>query len=88
MQVEEPIQTEGSKSSKEDHQHSSADLLEKAQKAALDGRTIFYKEGEGIPVKEGGTLFFNAASSKLSGRFPKATIFNVARAAFVKGVNN
>ena len=67
MQPEKPFHPEASKPNRRKDQPSSANLMEKAGKAVADGRAMFYEEGEGIPVKEGGVLFYNAASSKLSG---------------------
>ena len=78
LQAKIPSEPEASKPERKRPKHSSADLIEKAQKAAANGRTIFYGEGEGIPVKEGGTLFYDAASSKLLGMNPKAIYISVS----------
>ena len=68
MQVERQAdETGGSKVEKRKGKFSPAELVDKAQRAMAGGQSIFYGKGEGIPVKEGGTLFYNAARSKLAG---------------------
>lgn len=42
-------------------------LSEQARKAAEEGRLIFYSTEAGIPTGSSGTLYYNAAQSKLAG---------------------
>lgn len=45
----------------------TSQILARAKQAQTDGRIIFYSSEAGIPVGSGGTMYYNAAFSKLAG---------------------
>ena len=50
-------------------------VVEQAKKAIEAGRNIFYSTDKGISVGSGGTLYYNAASSKLAGELKPPSAF-------------